>query len=289
MSKTQNIKDFIKRWTNRGAEKQDTQKFWIELLRVIFDLELPGELIEFEKSVELEHKSSIDAYVPSTRVLIEQKSKNIPLDKVITQSDTNQLTPYQQAKRYSDGLPVSQHARWIITCNFQEFWVYNMEKPKSAPEVIQLKNLDEEWPKLMFLVEHNECKQIENGDTDDVVDASFYTKIISLHFEERCYVSWVSPATGTRSPLPNKIVMKVRLDELFKHISLRLTGRHSLKEFIAAISSYQRGYDVDEQDALIAKNKYEQLGLIRDVYYGNVKVIELTALGRKVMNELNPI
>ena len=283
MSENRKIKEFIKRWTNRGAERRDTQKFWIDLLRVVLNVEMPGELIEFEKSVELKHKSSIDAYILSTRVLIEQKSKSIPLDKVITQSDTNQLTPYQQAKRYSDSLPVSQHARWIVTCNFQEFWVYDMETPKADPEVIQLKNLDEEWPKLVFLVEPKECKQIENGEADVVVDASFYTKTISLHFIERRYFVWVSLLS--RSPAPNRIGMQVRLDELFKHISLRLTGRHSLQGFINTVSSYQKGYEVDEQDALLAKNKYERLGLIKD----KNSVIELTALGRKVMNELNPI
>ena len=152
MSKDQNIKDFIKRWVNRGAERQNTQTFWLELLSIVLGVELPGEMIEFEKKVDLEHNSFIDAYIPLTRVLIEQKSKNTPLDKVISQSDKNQLTPYQQAKRYSDWLLLSQHARWIVTCNFQEFWVYNMETPKAEPEIIQLKNLYEEWPKLKFLI-----------------------------------------------------------------------------------------------------------------------------------------
>ena len=283
MSENRKIKDFIKRWTNRGAERRDTQKFWIDLLRVVLNVEMPGEIIEFEKSVELGHKSFIDAYIPSTLVLIEQKSQGEKLNKATTQSDGKKLTPYEQAKRYSDWLPFSEHAKWIVICNFQKFWIYDMEIPKADPEIIQLKNLDKEWPKLMFFVEPDECKQIENGDTDVVVDASFYTKTISLHFIEHRHF-WFSLATGNRSPAPNRIGMQVRIAELFKHISLRLTGRHSLKGFISAVSSYQKGYEVDEQDALLAKNKYEQLGLIRDTFYRNTRVIELTVLGRKIMN-----
>ena len=70
---------------------------------------------------------------------------------------------------------------------------------------------------------------------------------------------------------------------------MRLTGRNTLHGFISAINSYKKGYDVNIQDALIVKNKYEQLGLIRDKFEGKNIVIELTALGRKIMNELNPI
>ena len=281
----QKIKDFIKRWTNRGREKQDTQKFWIELLKDVLGVEHPFDLIEFEKSVKLKHKSFIDAYIPSTRVLIEQKSQGEKLNDATKQSDGKKLTPYEQAKRYSDWLPFSQHARWIVTCNFQEFWIYDMETPKADPEVIQLKNLDKEWQDLKFLIEVNEGQQVEA----DVVDALFYEKVVDLHFVERRGFVCVYSVTGVRSRLPYKTSMHVRLDELFKHISLRLTGRHSLNGFINAVSSYQKGYDVDVQDALVVKNKYEQLGLIRDVFYGNTKLIELTALGRKVMNELNPV
>ena len=145
------IKNFVERWLNRGDEKSDTQKFWLEFLRDVLNAENPTELIDFEKRVELAHKSFIDGYIPSTRIIIEQKSFDVNLDKAVKQSDGTYLTPFEQAKRYSDWLPDSEHARWIITCNFQEFHVHDMEHPKAEPEIIKLENL--EARKFLFLVD----------------------------------------------------------------------------------------------------------------------------------------
>ncbi|MBR2207553.1 MAG: hypothetical protein IJ859_01960 [Synergistaceae bacterium] len=108
------MKSFIERWKNRGDEKSDTQKFWIEFLREICGVDNPTELIEFEKRVELVHKSFIDGYIPSTRTVIEQKSLDVKLDNSAKQSDGSLMTPFEQAKRYSDWLPDSERARWII-------------------------------------------------------------------------------------------------------------------------------------------------------------------------------
>lgn len=41
-------KDFIKRWENRGNERQDSQSFWIDLLQSVFGLEKPTDYIRFE-------------------------------------------------------------------------------------------------------------------------------------------------------------------------------------------------------------------------------------------------
>ena len=145
------MKNFINRWKDKGDEKSDTHTFWLDLLHTVFNLENPGELIEFEKRVGLKHVSYIDAYIPSTKILIEQKSQDVPLAHAAAQSDGKSLTPFEQAKRYSDWLPVSQHARWIILCNFKELWIYDMEKPKADPEVMALQDLTRE--KLKFLIE----------------------------------------------------------------------------------------------------------------------------------------
>ncbi|MBR0079090.1 MAG: class I SAM-dependent DNA methyltransferase [Synergistaceae bacterium] len=155
MAMTNEILGFVTFWENHGDEKSDTQKFWIDLLRNVLSLEYPERFIKFEKRVALEHMSYIDAYIPSTRTIIEQKSFDVNLDKSIMQSDGTSITPFQQAKRYSDWLPDSQRARWIVICNFQEFRIYDMEKPKSKPEIISLQSLKTQWHKLSFLVDVN--------------------------------------------------------------------------------------------------------------------------------------
>ena len=91
--------------------------------------------------------------VQTGRVLIEQKSINKDLRAPVVQSDGQRLTPFQQAKRYSAELPYSQRPRWIVTCNFQEFLVYDMEQPNGEPESILLENLGKEYYRLKFLVD----------------------------------------------------------------------------------------------------------------------------------------
>ena len=95
----------------------------------------------------------IDGFISETHVMIEQKGAGKDLNKAIKQSDGSLLTPFQQVKRYSAELPYSERPRWIITCNFQEFYVYDMENPRGEPEKIKLVDLEKEYYRLSFLVD----------------------------------------------------------------------------------------------------------------------------------------
>lgn len=148
-----NAKAFIEYWTNRGDEKSETQQFWMSLLHSVFGIEEPQNFIEFEKRVQLTHTSFIDAYIPSTKVLIEQKSADIDLRKGYKQSDGAMLTPFQQAKRYANEMPYSSRPRWVVVCNFQEFLVYDMENPNGEPYSILLENFEKEYVRLSFLTD----------------------------------------------------------------------------------------------------------------------------------------
>lgn len=145
-------KSFAAYWRNRGYEKGESQPFWLSLLRDVFGVEQPEKFITFEEQVHLDHTSFIDGYIPSTQVLIEQKGLGKDLMKPIKQSDGSLLTPFQQAKRYIVELPRSQHPRWVVTCNFSSFHVYDMERPQGEPEEILLENLEKEAYRLQFLV-----------------------------------------------------------------------------------------------------------------------------------------
>ena len=146
-------KAFSEYWKDRGYEKGESQPFWLSLLRDVLGVESPEKFITFEEQVRLDHTSFIDGFIPATHVLIEQKGRNKDLRKPIKQSDGTLLTPFQQAQRYSAVLPYSQRPRWIITCNFEEFLVYDMEKPNGEPEQIFVKDLAKEYYRLMFLVD----------------------------------------------------------------------------------------------------------------------------------------
>ncbi len=144
---------FAERWAGKGYEKGQSQQFWMDLLVSVFGVQDIAGFIRYEDQVQLDHTSFIDGYIPSTRVMIEQKSLDKDLRKAIKQSDGSMLSPFQQAKRYVTELPVSKHPRWIVTCNFAEFHVYDMEKPNGDPEIILLKDLAKDYYRLQFLVE----------------------------------------------------------------------------------------------------------------------------------------
>ena len=134
-------RQFAAYWKDKGYEKGESQPFWLSLLRDVYGVEHPEQFITFEEQVHLDHTSFIDGTIPSTKVLIEQKGAGKDLKKPIKQSDGTLLTPFQQAKRYITELPLSQHPRWVVTCNFEKFFVYDMERPGGEPEEILLENL----------------------------------------------------------------------------------------------------------------------------------------------------
>ena len=144
---------FVRDWKDRGDEKQETSLFWISLLQKVYGVEEPDKYISFEDKVKLNHTSFIDGYIKATKVLIEQKSRDIDLQKGYKQSDGSILNPFQQARRYAGYLPHDQNPRWIVVCNFQEFRIHDMNRPNDEPEVVMLADLEKEWHRLQFLVD----------------------------------------------------------------------------------------------------------------------------------------
>ena len=153
----QAAKAFVKDWLGKGYEKGETARFWMDLLGRVYGITNPAQFIQFELPVKtiLKEKGSdfIDGYIPTTKVLIEQKGSKVNLSEKYRQSDGSELTPYQQARRYAAGLPQSQYPRWIVACNFTSFEVHDMERPNDAPEVVQLADLEKEYTRLSFLVD----------------------------------------------------------------------------------------------------------------------------------------
>ncbi len=150
-------REFAAQWKDKGYEKGESQKFWLELLGNIFGVQDFSEFILFESQIKEKFAGKtitnfIDAYIPETKVIIEQKSSGKSLSEPIRQSDGSMLTPFQQARKYIASLPLSQHPRWVVTCNFAEFDIYDMENPQNPPEVIFLKDLEKDFYRLEFLI-----------------------------------------------------------------------------------------------------------------------------------------
>ena len=144
-------KEFAEYWKDKGKERSEGQKFWLALLRNVFEIDYPEKYIDFEIEVQLDNTKYADGYILSTKVLIEQKGKNKDLRKKYPQSGGIELTPFEQAIRYRSKMPYSMQPRYIIICNFQEFHVYDMEKPNEEPVIVLLENFEEDYKKLLFL------------------------------------------------------------------------------------------------------------------------------------------
>lgn len=154
MEQRKAAKFFAEQWKNKGYEKGESQSFWLQLLQDVFGVENVSQFIRFEDTVHIDKATGfIDAFIDKTKVLIEQKSVDKDLRKAIKQSDGSLLNPFQQAKRYSAELPYDDRPRWIITCNFKSFLVYDMNNPNGEPEEILLKDLHKEYFRLQFLVD----------------------------------------------------------------------------------------------------------------------------------------
>lgn len=153
-AKREAARQFIQKWNGKGKEDEDDRSFWLDISQRILGISDATDRIEFQKKVIVDgHTKRIDGYIPETRIMIEQKSLGIALDKEANQSGGIMLTPYGQAKRYNDNLPVSEKARWIVTSNFAEIWIYDMDTREPEKNVIKiaLVDLQDKYTLLDFL------------------------------------------------------------------------------------------------------------------------------------------
>ena len=150
--------DFLKRWKKnieKKTENEITIQFWEDLLQHVYGVEYPSVFIDFEKRVRVPGEPKpkrIDGYIASTKVLIEQKSRGVNLDRKIEQSGGILLTPYEQAKRYADNLKNDERPNWIVVCNFEEFRIHDLNSERADEyQSVFLEDLPKEYHRLAFL------------------------------------------------------------------------------------------------------------------------------------------
>ena len=155
-SRKQCARDFAACWTaRRGSEKGEDQQFWNMLLRDVLGVADCERHIRYQVPVPMRGTTKfLDAWIPETRVLIEHKSRGVNLDA--PQPGHGGLTPYEQAAEYDNARAFDEKARWIVTCNFDEFRIYDRAKPLAPPLTLKLANLPKEAYRLEFLVNPKE-------------------------------------------------------------------------------------------------------------------------------------
>ena len=140
-------KAFFETWKGRGYEKGETQQFWLSLLTNVLGYE-HNDTVLFEHHVST--GGFIDVWIRQSDVMIEQKSIDVDLDKPeVRQGETK--TPLQQVIDYAASLPLTEQPKYLITCNFDTFRVY--DRNQYGDRELQGKQFEF---KLEDLVEHPE-------------------------------------------------------------------------------------------------------------------------------------
>ena len=161
---------FREYWTfRRGSEKGEDQQFWNMLLRDVLGMADVEQRTQPQVPVQMKDTVKfLDLWIPETRVLIEHKSRGIRLDA--PQSGHGGKTPFEQAVEYNQARGFSEKARWIVTSNFDEIWVYDMDHPLADPQKIRLGDLPKEVARLGFLVD-SQVKSVREKETDISIKA----------------------------------------------------------------------------------------------------------------------
>ncbi|MCQ2752539.1 MAG: hypothetical protein MJ189_05540 [Coriobacteriales bacterium] len=153
IEKKENIRQFVNRWQGVGQEDEHDQRFWQELFEALFDIKVSEARLNFQKKVRVDNNvKRIDVYIPETGIVIEQKSLGVALDVKAMQSDGQELTPFEQAKRYRDNLLADEQGSFIVTSNFSEIWIYDLNKRPLEPQKILLTELPSKYKIFDFLI-----------------------------------------------------------------------------------------------------------------------------------------
>ena len=129
MESKEAAKKFRECWLlSTDSEVGGYQKYWISLLGDVLGEKDVLSRISFQLPVPMAGTTKfLDAWIPETKVLIEHKKRGVKLDA--SQSGHNGMTPYEQAVEYDNARPFDEKARWIVTCNFDEIWIYDRTRP----------------------------------------------------------------------------------------------------------------------------------------------------------------
>ena len=104
-----------------GYERGQSQNFWTQIFNA-YGVSGQVQLKAFEHRLKKDKTQKyVDAFIPKL-VIVEQKSKGIDLNKA-----------YSQASEYYDRLKTDK-PRYIVLCNFDELWIYDLANPLDVKE-----------------------------------------------------------------------------------------------------------------------------------------------------------
>lgn len=144
---------FVKKWQGRGKEDEDYTDFWYDLLNMVYGVENPWECFKKQGKVLIEgHHKRMDLYVNLSKVVIEQKSLGVDLNKKRKQSNGEEYTAMEQARHYYFNLNKPERGDFIMACNFDEFQIQDQNHMEKGIISFHLKDLPDHIDDLEFLI-----------------------------------------------------------------------------------------------------------------------------------------
>ena len=149
---------FKLKWKDKGSSEKEMIEFWIELLRDVFGVKNVDEHIIFdEQAHRFNSVTHVDAYIPSAKVVIEQKPLGMRLDTVDRRSlfgMKNIPMSLEHALAFSNKMILSKKPRYVIGCNFETFFIYDLDKEdfENNYDEIKLHELENKFHMLDFIV-----------------------------------------------------------------------------------------------------------------------------------------
>ena len=232
---TRDAKTFVRKWTGKGRELQDDKTFWEDLLESVFGVAPALDALEVQKPVQFNGTTKyIDVYIKTSKVVVEQKSLGVDLDKAEEQSDKTPLTPMRQGKRYYDWLDKPQQGRYIVACNFGEFRIFDTYHKSADEKVVRLEELPKRWRELRFLLQTSEETKAERASSEEAVART------ASEYVHKLYKSIVSRRKSlTSDELHSLNVFCVRVVFCLFAEDIGLFGGQKFRHFIEK-------FDVDE-------------------------------------------
>lgn len=102
---------------SEGYERGQSQNFWTQVFNA-YGVSGQTQTKAFEHRLKNDsNQKYVDAFIPKL-VIIEQKSRGVDLNKA-----------YTQVSEYYDRINAKDKPRYIILCNFDEIWLYDINNP----------------------------------------------------------------------------------------------------------------------------------------------------------------
>lgn len=147
------VRAFVEEFTQKLKEDPKNNElrlshpFWEKLVRAIFNDD-PLKYFKYEESL---NGTRTDIWIPSTKVLIEQKSSNVDLHKEVKRKRGRER-PFDQVRDYVEDFNRDEYPRYVVLSNFYTIEVYDLNNKAKKPEVFQLEKLETDYDELQFLI-----------------------------------------------------------------------------------------------------------------------------------------